>query len=283
MLLGAHVSIAGGVDKAPARGAQIGCTAIQIFTKNQRQWDAPPLSQKEIRGFQQALADSPIECVVAHASYLINLCSPDKNQLHKSLESFILELERAESLKIRSYIFHPGSHKELDLKVGIELIAESLDFIIERCAGFNTEIVLETTAGQGTSIGFEFCQLREIINLVDQNHKLGVCLDTSHIFAAGYDLRTPAAYKNTMSAFDREIGFDRLKAIHLNDSRKEFDSRLDRHERIGQGKIGLAAFGFIINDPVFNQIPKLIEIPGGMESDQQDLMLLKSMITSDEG
>jgi len=280
MLLGAHVSISGGLFQAPLRGSEIGCTAIQIFTKNQRQWQANPLSDQEIEKYFQSLTTSPVKTVIAHNSYLINLCSSDKNQLHKSRESFILEMQRAEALKISSLVFHPGAHKGTGEQAGLDLIAESINYVLGFCSDFNIRLLLETTAGQGTSLGYNFEQLKQIIEQVEQTEKIGVCLDTCHIFAAGYDIRTQSSYQATFEQFDRVIGLNYLTVIHLNDSKKQFGSRLDRHEQIGKGEIGIEAFRFLMNDPRLKNIPKILEIPGGMDCFKHDLDLLKNMIES---
>jgi len=278
MLLGAHVSISGGLDKAPIRGTELGCTAVQIFTKNQRQWLAKPLTQEEIDQYFLSLQKSSIASVIAHSSYLINLCSPDKNQLQKSRESFIFELERAEKLGIQSYVFHPGSHKGNGERYGIALIAESLNYVLDKCPGFKIKVLLETTAGQGTSLGYRFEQLKQIIDLVEENVRLGVCLDTCHIYAAGYDIRTVDSYEAVINEFDHIIGLPELRAIHLNDSKKPLGSRLDRHEQIGRGELGIEPFRLIMNDARFQNIPKILEIPGGEESYRHDLELLKNLV-----
>ncbi len=280
MLLGAHVSIAGGIFQAPIRGSEIGCTAIQIFTKNQRQWKISPLTNEQIEQYKQVLANSPIKAVVAHDSYLINLCSPDKNNLHKSRESFILELKRTQALGIAGLVFHPGAHKDLGETKGLKLIAESLNIILKECLDVDTKLLLETTAGQGTALGYSFEQLGQIIQMVDEKNKVGVCIDTCHIFAAGYDIRTREGYEATFKKFDEIIGLDRLGAFHLNDSEKELGSRVDRHERIGKGKIGLEAFRLIMNEPRFENIPKILEIPGGDDCFKYDVALLRSLVKS---
>ena len=280
MLLGAHVSIAGGIFKAAIRGSEMGCTAIQIFTKNQRQWKTPPLTNEQIEQYKQALANSPIKTVLAHDSYLINLCSPDKNNLHKSRESFILELNRTQALGITGLIFHPGAYKNLDETKGLKLIVESLNIILEECRLVDTKLLLETTAGQGTALGYNFEQLGQIIEMIDEKDKLGVCIDTCHIFAAGYDIRTSETYEETFEKFDKIIGLHRLGAFHFNDSKKELGSRVDRHERIGKGKIGIEAFRLLMNDVRFKGIPKILEIPGGADCFKYDVALLRNLVKS---
>lgn len=280
MLLGGHISIAGGIFKAPSRGKKIGCSAIQIFTKNQRQWKTPPLTEELVQKYKDELSKSQIEAVIAHDSYLINLSSPDKNNLHKSRESFILELQRCQALKINGLVFHPGAHKEMDEASGLSLIAESINMILDKLPGIDTKLLLETTAGQGTALGHSFEQLGQIIQKVERKDKLGVCIDTCHIFAAGYDIRTKENYLATFKKFDEIIGLDRLKVLHLNDSKKELGSRIDRHERIGQGKIGLEAFRLIMNDERLFKVPKILEIPGGDDCFINDIVLLKSLVIS---
>lgn len=277
MLIGAHVSIAGGIDLAPARGAEIGCTAIQIFLKNQRQWHTKYLTDDEIKRYLHSLSNSPVKSVLAHSSYLINLGSPEKNQLQKSLDSFILELNRCEKLKIENYIFHPGAHKKSGEQAGIQRIAESINFILNQCPEVSTNLLLETTAGQGTSVGYRFEQLSQIIESINKRDKLGVCLDTAHVFAAGYDLSVESGYEQMMTEFDQSIGLERLKVFHLNDSKTRLGSRIDRHEQIGKGKIGLCAFNKIMNDTRIINVPKIIETPGDTKSDAQYIELLKQM------
>jgi deoxyribonuclease IV len=278
MLLGAHVSIAGGLFNAPIRGKEIGCSAIQIFTKNQRQWKHAPLTEEQIEQYKNELTKSCIKIVIAHDSYLINLCSPDKNNLHKSRESFIFELARCQALGISGLVFHPGAHMDLGEKKGLSLIAESINIGLEKFPEINTKLLLETTAGQGTSLGYRFEQLEQIIRKIDAKEKVGVCIDTCHIFAAGYDIRTSESYQVTFKKFDDIIGLNKLGVFHLNDSKKEFGSRVDRHERIGEGKIGLEAFRLIMNDLRFKNVPKILEIPGGENCYKQDIALLESLV-----
>jgi deoxyribonuclease-4 len=277
-LIGAHISIAGGLDQAPSRGEEIGCTAIQIFTKNQVQWKARPLSSLEIVHYRQALANSSIQSVVAHSSYLINLASPEEKLLNKSRQALVDEMHRAESMGIQSLIFHPGSHKNADENVGLKLIAESIDYVYQQRPGFKLKLLLETTAGQGTSLGYSFEQLKWIIDRIARSFRVGVCLDTCHIFAAGYDIRSQSGYEKTFDKFDQVIGLEKLQAIHLNDSKKELGSRVDRHEHIGEGQIGLEAFRLIMNDSRFVNVPKLLETPGDMKKFKENLDLLKSLV-----
>ncbi len=278
MLVGAHISIAGGLNQAPSRGREIGCTAIQIFTKNQMQWRARPLSSQEIEKFQHALINSSIQSVAAHDSYLINLGCPEENLLEKSRKAFLNEMDRAESLGIPVLIFHPGSHKNAGVDVGLKLIAKSIDFVNQMRPAYKIKLLLETTAGQGTNLGCSFEQLKWIIDSVEQPDRVGVCLDTCHIFAAGYDIRSQSSYQKTLEKFDKLIGLEKLQAVHLNDSKKGLGSKIDRHEHIGQGQIGLVGFKLIMNDPRFIDVPKILEIPGDMKKFRENLDLLKSLI-----
>lgn len=278
LLLGAHVSIAGGVELAPARGASIGCTAIQIFTKNQMQWTAPPLSPAAIERFHQSVAQASLAAVVAHDGYLINLASPDKQLLEKSRAAFADEMMRAQQLQLSALIFHPGSHKGIGEEAGIQLIAESLTALLAQYPQYQPRLLLETTAGQGTNLGYSFQQLRHIIDRVPHSEQLGVCLDTCHAFAAGYDIRTQAAYEQTLGEFDRIVGLEKLGAIHLNDSLKAPGSRVDRHAPIGEGQIGLDGFRYLMNDERLRKIPKILEIPGGLLAFKQNIALLTSLV-----
>lgn len=277
-LIGAHVSISGGLYHAVDRGEKIGCNAIQIFTKNQVQWKAKPLLHHEIERFVRSATGSSIRSVLAHGSYLINLGSPEREGLEKSRLAFLEEIDRAELLKIPYLIFHPGSHKGTGDETGLRLIAESLNFIHHQRPARYVKLLLETTSGQGTNLGYSFEQLRQIIDMVEDPSRIGVCLDTCHIFAAGYDIRTRSSYERVMEKFDRAIGLVLLCAIHLNDSRKELGSRIDRHECIGEGQIGLDGFRFIMNDIRLKKIPKILEIPGDLEIFKINLDLLKSLI-----
>jgi len=278
MLIGAHISIAGGMDRAPGRGEAIGCNAIQIFTKSQLQWRAKQLTRQQIEQFHRSVAESSIAVVVAHDSYLINLASPDAALLEKSRLAFLDEMDRAERLNIPALIFHPGSHKGSGEAAGLKRIADSINQVQQQRPGYRLKLLLETTAGQGTNLGYTFEQLKQIIDLVDQPKRVGVCLDTCHIFAAGYDLRTGAAYEATLTQFDRVIGLENLHAIHLNDCKSKLGSRVDRHENIGQGNIGLEGFRLIMNDPRLEHIPKLLETPGGMLKFKENLDILKAMV-----
>ncbi len=277
-LLGAHVSIAVGLHQALNRAEQIGCTAAQIFTRNQLQWHSKPLTALERETFAQALSQSTVKMVVAHANYLINLCSDQKKLLEQSQQALLEELDRAHALCIPYLVFHPGAHKGIGEEEGLNRIAESLHFVCSHRPNGVPRLLLETTAGQGTNLGYRFEQLRWIIDRVGLPDRQGVCLDTCHAFAAGYDFRTLDQYERTIAQFDQVIGLDKLYVIHLNDSRHPLGSRIDRHENIGQGQIGIDGFKFIMNDLRFRTIPKLLETPGGLMQFKFNLDLLKSLV-----
>ena len=279
MLLGAHMSIAGGVFNAFAQGEEFGCTTIQIFTKSSNQWRAKELSDEEVRKYHSEQKRTGINPVIAHDSYLINLGSPDDALIKKSREAFLVEMQRCETLKIPCLVTHPGSHLGKGEEWGIERIAQSLDWLHERTEGFKVKVALETTAGQGTNLGYRFEQIASMIEQTSEPDRLAVCLDTCHIFAAGYDITTKKAYDKTISEFDRIIGLKRLAAIHVNDSKKELGSMVDRHSHIGEGNIGEEAFGFFMRDKRFEKIPKLLETPkgDGGEMDRINLEKLRKL------
>lgn len=258
--VGAHVSAAGGVENAVQRAHDLGANAFALFTKNQRQWKAPALTLKTIDAFNIACntyAFTPAQ-ILPHDSYLINLGHPDPVALQKSRDAFIDELQRAEQLGLRMVNFHPGSHlRQIPEQTCLALIAESINIALDNSRGVCA--VIENTAGQGSNLGFKFEQLAEIIALVEDKSRVGVCIDTCHAFAAGYDLRTLAACQETFSLFDQIVGFNYLRAMHLNDAKSQFASRVDRHESIGLGNIGADAFRFIMADSRFNQIPLILE------------------------
>jgi len=276
-LLGAHVSTSGGVDKAPGNGKNLGCEAIQVFTRNQMQWRARPLSEQEIAGFREGLKAFGIETAVSHDSYLINLGTHEPVTLQKSLEAFADEIERCEQLCIPFLVFHPGSHVGSGEAAGLQRIADSLNAVLGQKPRYKTQVLLENTAGQGSNLGYRFEHLAEILAKTQYPDRLGVCLDTCHLFAAGYDLRTLFTYEATFREFDAIVGLDRVKAFHLNDSKKGLGSRVDRHENIGKGELGLEPFRFLLNDPRFARLPMLLETPGGDESYRNDLETLRRL------
>lgn len=279
LLVGAHVSVAGGVSKAPKRGAALGCTAIQIFTKNQRQWRSPELAVSEIEQFFPEMEKHRIQSACVHDSYLINLGSNEPELLVKSRAAFQDEIERAALLKIPYLIFHPGSYKDGDEATCLKTIAESIDTCIGKSGETSVKVLIETTAGQGTSVGYRFEHLAEIRDRVAFPENVGFCIDTSHIFAAGYDIRTEETYQQTMAEFDKIAGLAHLHVIHLNDSLKPLASRVDRHENIGLGLIGIVPFRLIMNDKRLKNVLKIIETPGGDEWYLKNLNLLKSLVS----
>ena len=276
-LLGAHVSIAGGVDKAPKRGRELTCGCIQIFSKNQSQWRAKPLTKEAILGFKQGLAENDIGGVLIHSSYLINLASPDGKKHEMSMDAFLDEIDRVDQLGVKQFVFHPGSHMGEGEDKGLMKIAESLNVIIDSRPDSGVKILLENTAGQGTNLGYRFEHLAKIIDMVEDKGRMGVCFDTAHGFASGLDLRTREGYENVWKSFDDIIGIERLKAFHLNDSKKDLGTRVDRHEHIGQGLIGLDAFRFLLNDVRFSGMCMYLETPQGEDEYLENLRVLRAL------
>lgn len=274
--IGAHISISGGLDKSVSRAVKIGCETIQIFTKSNAQWRARRLNKKEIEKFHSELYKFQIYPVIVHSSYLINLCASDKEILKKSRDSFVQELKRCESIGAMCLVLHPGAHLGKGEDYGIKLTAESLNIAHEKTKNFKTLTVIELTAGQGTTIGYRFEQVRKIIDLIEDKNRIGVCVDTCHIFSAGYDIRSEKGCENVFKEFDEIIGIDKIKVFHLNDSKRELNSRVDRHFHIGKGKIGKSAFRFIMQNPIFKNIPKIIETPKGYD-DKLDIMNLSTL------
>lgn len=283
MLIGAHMSISEGLYKAFLRGKEVGCTTIQIFTKNSNQWKAKDLTEEEILKFKETQKETGINPVVVHDSYLINLGSPEKELLQKSREAFLVELKRCEQLSIPYLVMHPGSHLGAGESEGIKQIAESLNWAMENTKGYQTQVLLENTAGQGTNLGYRFEHLAEILEQIEEKARFGVCLDTCHTLAAGYDIRTEEGYHKTLDAFDQIVGLARIKAFHVNDSKKGLGSRVDRHENIGEGCLGLDVFRCLLHDKRFSKIPKILETPkdkkNEAESDRKNLNRLRELAT----
>ena len=279
ILIGSHISSAGNLHLAFQRGESIGCTVMQIFTKSSRTWFASKIQNEEITQFKQAAKKSPIKIVVAHAGYLINIGSSKSDTLKKSLKSLIEEIERCNQLEIPYLILHPGSHLGAGEAKGIEQIAQQLELALESAPG-NTMILLENMAGQGTNLGYKFEHLSNIIDLCKHKKRLGVCFDTCHAFAAGYDISTKEGYKETFKLFDKIIGLKHLKAIHLNDSFGTLGSRVDRHAPLNDGKISIDTFEWIMNDKNFRDIPKILETPSDTEMKlwSKEIKLLKSLV-----
>jgi deoxyribonuclease-4 len=271
MRLGAHISTGGGAYKAYARGREIGCETIMIFTKSNRQWKAKPLSEKEIAAFHQATVEhDDIHPVAVHASYLINVGSSDELLWEKSYQALKIEVERSEALNIPLLTFHPGAYIKADEDTGLANIARALRRLLDETAGFKTTVCLETMAGTGTTLGFRFEHLATLLEqgqAGDHEGRLGVCFDTCHVFSAGYDIRTPETYEATMTEFDRIIGLEQIKFFHFNDSKHEFGTRKDRHEHIGRGFIGLEGFANFINDPRWTDHPAHLETPKKEENE----------------
>ena len=260
--IGAHVSVAGGVANAPLNAQKIGAKAFALFTKNQRQWSAKSLSKEDILAFKTNLEKTGIlsKYVLPHDSYLINLGHPEAEKLEKSRSAFLDEMQGCEQLGLQLLNFHPGSHLgKISEKESLKKVAESINFVLSQTK--NVMAVIENTAGQGNNIGFRFEHLAEIIVNVNDKSRVGVCLDTCHTFASGYDLRTEEACVKTFIEFEKIVGFEYLKAMHINDSKKELGSRVDRHESIGKGFIGLDAFKLLMNDSRFDNIPLILETP----------------------
>lgn len=283
MPFGAHMSISGGVAKAFARGAQVGCEAMQIFTKSDRQWAAKPLLPEDIAAFKAEQASSGIGPVVVHDSYLINLAAPADELWEKSIAAFAHELERCAALGVPYIVTHPGAHTGSGEEAGLVREAAALSRIFADGVGGDTMVLLETTAGQGSCLGNRFEHLARLFELLPEHHaRLGVCVDTCHIFAAGYDIRTPETYAATFAELDRIVGLAQVRCFHLNDSQKELGSRVDRHSHIGQGCIGVEAFRLLVNDPRFRAVPMIIETPKGeaMLEDIENLSLLRSLIAA---
>jgi len=264
-LLGAHMSIAGGVSEAIARARTTGCECVQIFTKSSRQWFAKPFTGDEVEAFKVALGESGLKMVIAHDSYLLNLGAPVEALRKRSVGGLVDELERCELLGVPYLIAHPGAHVGSGEEVGIKTIAKSIDEAHQRCAGFATEVALEITAGQGSNLGYSFAQMGQIFDAVKENERLRLCFDTEHAFAAGYDLRDAEGYERTFAELDEQVGLERLVAFHVNDSLKPFHSRVDRHQHIGKGFIGLDAFRRLVNDPRFAGVPMCLETEPGPE------------------
>jgi len=260
--IGPHVSATGGVENAPINAHEVGASAFALFTKNQRQWKSAPLSAENIRKFKANCQEHGFaaDYILPHDSYLINLGQPDNELLQKSRDAFLDEMQRCEQLGLTMLNFHPGSHLNLiSLDDCLKRISDSINWTLERTSGVTA--VIENTAGQGSNVGFSFSHLAQIIDKVDDKSRVGICIDTCHTYSAGYDLKTAAGYEATWQEFDNILGMKYLRAIHLNDTKKELGSRVDRHDSIGKGLFGLAFFERIMKDDRFNHIPFILETP----------------------
>ena len=275
------MSIAGGVDKAFLRGEEVGCDAMQIFTKNNNQWRAAPLTEREITAYKANRQQTGIDPILAHDSYLINLASPEKDLYRKSLEALRIEVARAAVLEIPYLIIHPGAHLGSGEAEGITRVVEALETVLEGPQASPVMICLETTAGQGSSLGYRFEHLAAIRGGVTRRERVGICVDTCHIFAAGYEIRDQRAYEDTMRQLNGVVGLDHVKCIHLNDSQRDLGSRVDRHAHIGRGQIGLEGFRLLINDPRLQHIPMILETPkeeDPVAADRRNLAVLRSLV-----
>ena len=280
ILLGAHMSIGGGIHRAIERSCSISCTAMQIFVKNNMQWFARPLDKSEITAFLRHAQRCQLPSVFAHANYLINLAATNPQFHAHSLRALAEELTRADQLELPFLVLHPGAHLGAGVEAGLDKIIGSIDAVHTVLPKTKTKIALETTAGQGSCLGDQFEQIAHIIQRVHEPERLVVCLDTAHVWAAGYDLETEAATQKMFAKFDRTIGLDRLAALHLNDSKTARGSRVDRHEHIGKGRIGLNAFSFIMREKRFRKIPKVLETPKGKElrEDVENMNTLRALM-----
>lgn len=263
------MSIAGGCDRAVHAASRVGFQTVQLFTKNNNQWKAPALTDDHCAAFRRALAETGVTRPVAHNSYLINLASPDDALWQKSIDAMTVEVRRCQSLGIEDLVSHPGAHTGSGEEAGLKRIAEGLDEVHRRTRGAAVTIDLETTAGQGTCLGHRFEHLAAILGRVAEPERLGVCVDTCHIFAAGYSFATPAEYDGVMDQLDRAVGLGRVRVWHLNDSLRELGSRVDRHAGIGRGHIGLEPFRNVLNDPRFRATPLILETPKGTEEGEE--------------
>ena len=278
--LGSHISTSGGLDKGVARAADLGIKAIQVFTKSERQWQAKPLDPEMVSRFREMAPVAGIDHLVAHDSYLINVASPEPDKWERSRAALMTELDRCDELGIPWLVSHPGAHMGTGPEEGVIRVAEAINRIHAERPDGRATILIETTAGQGSSMGSRFEEIGEIIALTQDKSRVGVCLDTCHIFAAGYDIRTPEAYAETMANFDRIIGLSYLKCVHLNDSLKEFDSRRDRHAHIGEGMIGADGFSNVMNDTRLAGLPGILETAKDDtgEQDRMNLATLRGLV-----
>jgi deoxyribonuclease-4 len=279
MILGAHVSTAGGVSKGPSNAGELGIPAIQIFSKNQHQWIGKPFEDKELEKWFEGLKSHGVTHAVSHAAYLINLCAPNDDNRVKSKTAYLDELIRGDQLGLIGVVLHPGSHLETGEKEGLQRIADSLKEIFDQHPDGKTKCLLEVTAGQGSHLGYKFEHLAEMLRLTNAPSRMGICLDTCHIHAAGYDWTTEDGYDQVFGEFDKIIGLDKIACFHLNDTKKKLGSRVDRHEHIGEGEIGAHPFKRLIEDPRFTDVPGLLETPGEMDDYVRNLQTLRKLLS----
>jgi deoxyribonuclease-4 len=278
-LLGAHVPVTGGLALAPGRGREIGAAAIQVFTRNQMQWRAKEVSDPEARAFREAVRASGLGAVLAHGSYLVNLAARNPRFLAQSRDTLAAEIVRCDLLGIPYVIVHPGAHMGAGEAAGVRAVADSLDDVLERTRGRDVSVLLEATAGQGSCLGHRFEHLAAMIEGVAQPRRVGVCLDTCHLHAAGYDIVGARGYERTIEDLHRVVGLPRVRAIHLNDSRRERGSRVDRHARAGEGVLGLRALARIVNDPRLAHLPMVVENPGPIPEWRAEIALLRGLVS----
>jgi deoxyribonuclease-4 len=281
-LIGAHVSISGGVHHALEEGASIGATTIQIFTANQKRWETKPIQEKELDLWKEGLEKTGIKKIMSHDSYLINLGSPNEEILSKSLQAFSNELDRCHQLELSFLNFHPGAYTDGSEEHCLNQIIKSIKHLEKKIHQGKTRILLETTAGQGTCVGHRFEQLGYLISHLKEIVPIGVCIDTCHIFAAGYDIRTKEGWDHTLKEFSHHIGLHHLYALHVNDSMKPLGSRKDRHANLGEGEIGMSCFKAMMAHPSLKDIPKYLETPSGLEGWKKEIALLKKYYHSEE-
>ncbi|NVM53350.1 MAG: deoxyribonuclease IV [Candidatus Helarchaeota archaeon] len=280
MKIGAHMFITGGLHKAIEHGEELACETIQIFTKSNRSWNAKPLTEENIALFLTKCKETSISPIFTHNTYLINLCTTDSEKFQKSFDGMKMELDRAEQLQLPFTVLHPGSHLGAGEEKGLYKIAETLRKLFSETEGYKVKVLLETTAGQGTNLGYKFEHLATLLKLIDYPDRTGTCFDTCHAFTAGYDFRTEKGYEAVISSFDSIVGLDSLLVFHLNDSKSDCGSRVDRHEHIGNGVIGTEGFKNFLNDKRFKDHPGVLETPKGKDyaEDKDNLKVLRSLI-----
>ena len=276
-LIGGHMSAGGGPHKAVERGEEIGCTAIQLFTRNPTQWKSPALTDAKVQRFHEAMEASKIAFAAAHDSYLINLATPDRELRNRSIGAFVDELDRAEALGIPVVVTHLGAHMGEGDEAGLAALVESLNHIANLRPGSATKIALETTAGQGTSLGWRFEHLAEVLEGVEERKRLVTCFDTCHVHAAGYDLSTDEASEETWRSYDRTVGIDTVALIHMNDAKAPRGKRVDRHEHIGQGQLGLTPFRWILTSIKLAHVPKVVETPQADTMHRENVTCLRRL------
>lgn len=277
-LIGAHVPVTGGLFTAPARAVEMGATAMQVFTRNQMQWKAREMSAEEARAFRKAFRASGVGMALAHASYLVNLAATNAQFLAQSRDTLAAEVARCHALGIPHVIVHPGAHMGAGEAAGHRAVTDSLDDVLARTRGQRVKVLLEVTAGQGSCLGHRFEHLAAMLEGVAEKARVGVCLDTCHLWAAGYDLASPRGYDRTIEELDRVIGLRRVHAIHLNDSRRERGCRVDRHARAGEGVLGLGALARVVNDPRLAHLPMVVETPGPIEKWKAEIATVRALI-----